>query len=905
MLKRRYLLCCLAFIFVFSSVLFAHAATQTINTLPSSNSTFITDLQTFLRGENADRARRGGWGVITGGIGATDASLTHTISAITAFPDGYYVYQAADSHTYTASKRTFVYVRKDSAVTVTITGATITYSTNLVFAEMAAATEQPATPAGCAPLFYADTDGTSITTVTDLRSGRVNLAYWDTLSAALTAIGTSNKITLIVSERYVVATSTDASTYTNITFDFITAQGMFSPSTGATLTLSPLSIHANQNQQIFTGSGTIAVTGTVNVRWWGAKGDYSNDDTAEIQSAVTASDDVFVPPGTYKLSSAITLDSGDTVRGIRGQSVLKQSANANIFEATGTAAAHKTDITITNLKMVGTQAAFTNFAIYLDYVSRLKVVDNDFQDINLIRTNASDTFADIDDDELCDDIEITGNVYDNNTLSANGGSLIFIRFGKHGIIAHNILKSKSGDQQSQAIEIYGGDGSPTSQGILANAAKSHNWTIANNVMQDMAAGIAVVQSHAVTVTGNVAHNCKEVYWSGGRSYDVTWIGNTDFEDTGSPIPFQTQGINGHTIVKGNTFRINTATGIPLWCGTTWESKDNSGPIIFEGNTVISGTTPTTCSFASVGHLMLKNNVFHDVRINTYENVNGIGWLDVEGNDFTYAKMGGSGAEATYMIRLNGICDNVFADVSGVSTSGVSPYARFARNTVKTITDYGTSRYIFYPNSWSGAGIFTIEGNKFQSPELTPRWELVLQQATDGIATTFDVRDNQFSARADVRYLSGNQATMSWRNNLDTYGRPYFNNVATIDHPWPEAGDAEPYWKSGTVLEGKAYLANNAATSWGVYASAVRMEIIASDSVAFGGIALLDPDTGGASATKLDGAATFVASTGALTGLSGVVGNVTVSAHADGAVYLENRSGGAKHFHFKITLINSD
>ena len=37
---------------------------------------------------------------------------------------------------------------------------------------------------------------------------------------------------------------------------------------------------------------------------------------------------------------------------------------------------------------------------------------------------------------------------------------------------------------------------------------------------------------------------------------------------------------------------------------------------------------------------------------------------------------------------------------------------------------------------------------------------------------------------------------------------------------------------------------------------------------------------------------MVASTGAKTGTTGTDGKVTVSAHTDGKIYIENRSGGA-------------
>lgn len=67
------------------------AQSQTHTTVPAQNSTFITDLQTFLRGEDAARYIEQFSGfVVSGGVDATGGTLTHTPSAITAYPGGYY-----------------------------------------------------------------------------------------------------------------------------------------------------------------------------------------------------------------------------------------------------------------------------------------------------------------------------------------------------------------------------------------------------------------------------------------------------------------------------------------------------------------------------------------------------------------------------------------------------------------------------------------------------------------------------------------------------------------------------------------------------------------------------------------------------------------------------------------------
>ena len=194
---NRYFLFFLIFCFIGIPACDLLAATQTINTVPSSNATFIADNSTFDEQEDADRDfLRGGNSVVNGGLSPTSANLTATITAIVAFPNGFYVQQDATSHTYTASKRTFVYVRDSDTRTITIGGAAITYDSHLVFAETTAATEIPDVPTGTLPLFYADTGAVAITSVTDLRGGFVDASYFTDLETAIDNVGANQAIVI-------------------------------------------------------------------------------------------------------------------------------------------------------------------------------------------------------------------------------------------------------------------------------------------------------------------------------------------------------------------------------------------------------------------------------------------------------------------------------------------------------------------------------------------------------------------------------------------------------------------------------------------------------------------------------------------------------------------------------------
>ena len=56
--------------------------------------------------------------------------------------------------------------------------------------------------------------------------------------------------------------------------------------------------------------------GTISVMAYGAKGDGVTDDTAAFNAALAAADDVFVPPGNYKITSTISIPQRKSLRGV-------------------------------------------------------------------------------------------------------------------------------------------------------------------------------------------------------------------------------------------------------------------------------------------------------------------------------------------------------------------------------------------------------------------------------------------------------------------------------------------------------------------------------------------------------------------------------------------------------------
>ena len=164
-----------------------------------------------------------------------------------------------------------------------------------------------------------------------------------TIQDFLTTIGTSTKATIVGRRddtgnetEYLILTSLDASSYTNITW--VWEEGaQIKPASGITLTLySPDKVDVGKVQHWIditnnpTDPVEFAESGTLYMKWWGAVGDGTTDDTEEIQACFTAAMtcagsrggiEIVATPGVYKCTSELTLDYSSgahniTLRGV-------------------------------------------------------------------------------------------------------------------------------------------------------------------------------------------------------------------------------------------------------------------------------------------------------------------------------------------------------------------------------------------------------------------------------------------------------------------------------------------------------------------------------------------------------------------------------------------------------------
>lgn len=166
----------------------------------------------------------------------------------------------------------------------------------------------------------------------------------------------------------------------------------------ATTARANLGLGNAATRNVGTTSGTVAAGDTVvykgaltyNVKDYGATGDGSTDDRAAIQSAISAANSagggvVYLPAGTYMLSSSLTLPSNIHLQGVGPASILKHPNDA---VSTGYLALVNTDTVNGNNNIT-----LSDFALDCNYTNRPAA------------TNSGIRFL-ADDSNACDNITI-------------------------------------------------------------------------------------------------------------------------------------------------------------------------------------------------------------------------------------------------------------------------------------------------------------------------------------------------------------------------------------------------------------------------------------------------------------------------------------------------------------------
>ena len=177
--------------FASTASLTSAADSHTHSTVPQQNSSFIGDLQTFLKGEDAARYIQQFEGmVVSGGVDATGGTLTHTPTSLTAYPGGYYTTETG-SVTYVSNSTCYLIAHRLTTGNL----GTFQRQSGTHYLTDCTSPSKPALPSDSLWLATVVTNGSSVTAYTDLRT-RVPYAGSYAL-AEIPSAGTRGRLALI------------------------------------------------------------------------------------------------------------------------------------------------------------------------------------------------------------------------------------------------------------------------------------------------------------------------------------------------------------------------------------------------------------------------------------------------------------------------------------------------------------------------------------------------------------------------------------------------------------------------------------------------------------------------------------------------------------------------------------
>lgn len=368
------------------------------------------------------------------------------------------------------------------------------------------------------------------------------------------------------------------------------------------------------------------------VRRYGAVGDGSTDDTSAFSNALLAAaqidGEVFVPAKNayYKITSALTVPSGITVRGEGyGSRVVQATADTAAFDLASTTNASLRNLRISSTatststlyKAVGLTGStgatvdgcwFDGWANFCVEVSNNTATTTGFRITNNRFSGWSSPTANsaaINSYQDANSGDVSGNVIQGGAASSSTGAVMGIAFIEAGgttgddfrdiVIANNVVQGL----REYGIVVYSTGGKTENVTITGNAVKNIYGSAANT---SSGAGIYLLRPNAVTVSGNTLANTNV----------------STAADTLTPGAIAVNAAVGRVSIIGNTIRE------PVWDGICIKSGGASSGVTVTANTI---EAPGKVGIRTVAQ---SNAVIADNTVSTAAATAGIAALSVAG-----------------------------------------------------------------------------------------------------------------------------------------------------------------------------------------------------------------------------------------------------------------------------------
>lgn len=362
--------------------------------------------------------------------------------------------------------------------------------------------------------------------------------------------------------------------------------------------------------------GSINALG-LNVKDFGAVGDYTADDTAAIQAAIDALPPaggiVYIPQGTYKITAPIVLHSGVTLKGAGYTSILKlgNSVNADVIHMSdGTVVT--SNIIVKDLMIDGNKAnqgsicdgivaTTTTNGVYYSKIENVKIINVKNVAIRIsqmyrctITNNYLDTVIYGVYGGPVVDCTISNNVFYNMGEVAAGSAITLITTPQYVSVTGNVIYSG----KQYGIYMTGGPKYCVVSGNIIH------FTSGNGIFMQ---GTSVLHGYGCTVTGNTVydsyHGISLVYTDystvTGNTVDKSYEAGVIFTNATYSV------MTGNTVKNSSTGKLSpNVGGIGLYGSTlNCTVADN---IVYDADTGI-----IEYSLASSDYNTIKNNQIYN------------------------------------------------------------------------------------------------------------------------------------------------------------------------------------------------------------------------------------------------------------------------------------------------------
>lgn len=464
----------------------------------------------------------------------------------------------------------------------------------------------------------------------------------------------------------------------------------------------------------------VRFTELVNVKDFGAIGDGVANDTASIAAALTfavSGNTVYLPPGSYLITSTNTLKNGVNILGENAKIVFNPNTIAG--QAKVFTSADLSDCTIKGITFIANTAISTpapNAAIVLTKATRVNVWNCISSSVNLFSIPNSRSYATVDADIASGSFNASRFVDVANCLIL-GPSATDQTFGGGIEICYCVDWSVSDCKifnGGAGMFFWGGDANVAVNGALANDRKNKRGTVTGVTVEQSGSGIWGSMGENINITGCALNRINDVGYDFEGCFDCQ-AGSSTAKDCFNGC-MATFSCAKNIIFKGICVSSTLASYVLLTLRNNTGVEANSTGIIVDGCTFNGAptTTPTAVNTAGSTNVAFENNTLNNCYLDFSNTLHGR--IGVINNYFGYDQNMTAAFKCLYV--------NGGQNGKNVEVSGNRFFSSAAQNA-------GTSAINVLIDNYNFSPLVAIAGNRIVSNSFAGGEVNIVNNGTNG------------------------------------------------------------------------------------------------------------------------------------------------------------------------------